>query len=76
MRTVERLEQAVKEAEKRGFAVRFEPLQGAAGGLCEVGQRKYIFVDLTATLAEQLAQMIAALKTATPSANHATIEAA
>jgi hypothetical protein len=63
MKTVERLEAAVSEAEKRGWIVRFEPLHGTAGGCCEMGRKRYIFIDLTATIADQLEQVLTALRT-------------
>ena len=64
MGTVERFERAVLEARRRGFEVRFEALQGTAGGLCEFGAKRWIFVDLTAQVGEQLEQILTALKLA------------
>ena len=66
MNSVERLELAIAEAEKRGFAVRMEPLQGAAGGLCEFGRKKWIFIDITAPVLEQLDQLLSALRAKPP----------
>lgn len=62
MHNVERLEKAVAEAVKRGFDVRMEPLNGASGGLCEYGKRRWIFVDMTASIPEQLEQVLSALQ--------------
>jgi hypothetical protein len=62
MHTVERLERAIAEAVREGYDVRLEPLNGAAGGLCEFGKRKWIFVDITASVMEQLQQVTSALK--------------
>jgi hypothetical protein len=39
-----------------------EPLGGASGGLCEYGKRRWIFVDVTASVAEQLEQVLSALR--------------
>jgi hypothetical protein len=39
-----------------------EPLGGASGGLCEFGKRRWIFVDVTASVAEQLEQVLSALR--------------
>jgi hypothetical protein len=63
MHTIERLEKAIAEAQARGFEVRMEPLAGASGGLCEFGKRKWIFVDISATVMEQLDQVLSALRT-------------
>lgn len=62
MHTIERLEKAIAEAKARGFEVRMEPLGGASGGLCEFGKRKWIFVDISATVVEQLDQVLSALR--------------
>ena len=62
MHNVERLENAIAEAVKRGFEVRLEPLGGASGGLCEFGKRRWIFVDMTASVAEQMEQVLSALR--------------
>ena len=63
MHTIEKLERAIAEAVQRGYDVRMEPLGGASGGLCEFGKRKWIFVDMTASVAEQLDQVLSALRT-------------
>ncbi len=62
MHYVERLEKAIAEAVQRGFEVRLEPLDGASGGLCEFGKRRWIFVDMTASVTEQLEQVLSALR--------------
>ncbi len=62
MHTIEKLEKAIAEAVQRGYEVRMEPLGGAAGGLCEYGKRKWIFVDITASVWEQLDQVRSALR--------------
>jgi hypothetical protein len=62
MHTIEKLEKAISEAVQRGYEVRMEPLGGGAGGLCEFGKRKWIFVDITASVVEQLNQVLSALR--------------
>jgi hypothetical protein len=62
MNSVERLELAIAEARKRGLEVRLEALQGTSGGLCEFGRKRWIFVDLTAPVLEQLEQVLSALR--------------
>lgn len=62
MHTIEKLEKTIAEAVQRGYEVRLEALNGAAGGLCEFGKRKWIFVDITASVAEQLEQLLSALR--------------
>lgn len=63
MHTIEKLERAIAEAVQRGYEVRMEPLGGASGGLCEFGKRRWIFVDMTASVTEQLEQVLSALRT-------------
>ena len=62
MHTIEKLERAIAEAVQRGYDVRMEPLGGASGGLCEFGKRRWIFVDVTASVGEQLEQVLSALR--------------
>jgi hypothetical protein len=62
MHTVELYELAVGLAESMGYQVRQENLGGAGGGACEVAGRKYIFVDLTLSIYEQLRQVLDALR--------------
>jgi hypothetical protein len=62
MHTIEKLERAIGEAVQRGYEVRMEPLGGGSGGLCEFGKRRWIFVDVTASVAEQLEQVLSALR--------------
>ncbi len=61
MHTVELLEQALSVAEKLGYQVRQEWLDGS-GGVCEFGGRKWLFVDLSLTAVEQLDQVVEALR--------------
>jgi hypothetical protein len=62
MHTVELLEQAIDAAQRLGYGVRHEWLGGSGGGACEFGGRKWIFVDLALSAAEQLDQVVAALE--------------
>jgi hypothetical protein len=62
MRTVEMLEQSLNVAEKLGYGVRHEWLGGTGGGSCEFGGRRWIFVDLSLGIDEQLDQVIGSLK--------------
>jgi hypothetical protein len=62
MHTVDLLEQAVAMAESVGYAVRQEWLGGAGGGSCEIRGRKWLFVDLALTPAEQLSQVLEVLR--------------
>ena len=43
-------------AERLGIAVRQEPLGGEGGGLCQLRGKSVLFVDTSATFAEQLAR--------------------
>lgn len=54
MHTVELLEQAIQEAEALGYTARHEWLGGAGGGGCEIKGRKYLFIDLSLSVPDQL----------------------
>jgi hypothetical protein len=62
MHTVEMLESLKQLAADAGYAVRHEWLGGVGGGACQFAGRKWIFVDLSLSVVEQLDQMAAALK--------------
>lgn len=61
MRIVEQLEQCLSIAHQIGYDVRHEWLDGDGGGACEFGGKKWLFVDLAKTPAEQLDQVIEAM---------------
>jgi hypothetical protein len=62
MHTVEMLERLKELAEGAGYTVRHEWLGGVGGGACEFAGRKWIFVDLSLSVIEQLDQVAAALQ--------------
>ena len=62
MHTVEMLERLKEVAEYAGYTVRHEWLGGVAGGACQFAGRKWIFIDLSLSVVEQLDQVTAALK--------------
>ena len=62
MHTVETLERLKETAKDAGYTVRHEWLGGAGGGRCEFAGRKWIFVDLSLSVVEQLDQVAAALE--------------
>jgi len=62
MHTVELLDEAIRLAERAGYGVRQEWLGGAAGGGCEFRGRRWIFLDLALGPAEQLDQVLDALR--------------
>ena len=61
MHTVELLEAAVKLATELGFQVRQEWLDGG-GGACELKGKRWLFIDLSLNTAEQLDQVLSALR--------------
>ena len=61
MHTIERLERLKDLAERAGYTVRQEWLGGVAGGACQFAGRKWIFLDLSLSVIEQLEQMADAL---------------
>jgi hypothetical protein len=62
MHTVEMLERLKEVAELAGYTVRHEWLGGVGGGACQFAGRKWIFVDLSLSVIEQLDQVAGALK--------------
>ena len=62
MHTVERLEEAVRLAERAGYKIRQEWLGGSAAGACEIKGRKWIFLDLSLGPADQLEVVLDALR--------------
>jgi hypothetical protein len=61
MHTIEKLERLKDLAEIAGYTVRQEWLGGVAGGACHFAGRKWIFIDLSLSVVEQLEQVAAAL---------------
>lgn len=54
MRTVEKFERIVALAESMGYRIRYEPLAGTHGGVCEFGGNRWLFVDLGLNVDERL----------------------
>jgi hypothetical protein len=61
MHTIEKLERLKELAENAGYTIRQEWLGGVAGGACQFAGRKWIFIDLSLSVIEQLEQVTAAL---------------
>ena len=61
MHTIEKLERLKDLAERAGYTIRQEWLGGVAGGNCQFAGRKWIFIDLSLSVVEQLEQVAAAL---------------
>ena len=64
MYTVELLEAALTAAKKLGYRIRVEPLDGASGGACEIGGRRWLFLDAAQGPLEHLHQTIELLRQA------------
>lgn len=62
MHTVELLEQAIAWAKHLGYSVRQEWIGDGAGGGCEFGGRKWIFLDLALPTPEQFEQILDVLR--------------
>ncbi|NUQ64328.1 MAG: hypothetical protein HUU20_17810 [Pirellulales bacterium] len=58
MHTVGLLEQALNVASQLGYQVRQEWLGGSGGGGCEIKGRRYLFLDLALSPADQLEQVL------------------
>ncbi|MDG1874646.1 MAG: hypothetical protein P8J27_12095 [Mariniblastus sp.] len=54
MSTIEQIDQLVCLAEKLGYQVRYDYFGGTGGGVCEFSSKKFLFMDLALTSAEQL----------------------
>jgi hypothetical protein len=61
MHTVEVLDDALRTAARLGYAVRQEWLEGA-GGYCEFQGKRWIFLDLSQSAAEQLEEVLGVLR--------------
>ncbi len=61
MAIVQQLEEAIELAKAQGILVRTECLDETPGGLCRVGDKQYIYLDLADSPAEQLQIVSAAL---------------
>lgn len=62
MHRVELLEQAKAVAERLGYRIRQEWLGGSRGGSCEISGQKWLFIDLTLSVSDQLDQTVEALR--------------
>ncbi len=61
MHTVELLDSAIRLATDCGFVVRQDWFGGSSAGACEYRGRRWIFIDLALSPAEQLGQVVDAL---------------
>lgn len=62
MHAVDLLEEAIALAERIGLQIRHEWLGEQTGGLCRIGSRSVLFIDLSLTADEQLLQVVRALR--------------
>lgn len=60
--SVTMLEQAICYAKSKGIQIRKEVLDGAQAGYCRIGNRSFVFLDQSATAAEQLAEIMKVLR--------------
>ena len=51
------LKQRLAEARQRGFRIRKEWLGGETGGACEVAGKRWLFLDLSLSIEEQIEQV-------------------
>ena len=63
MHSVELMEHAIATAKRLGWQIRYENLGEVGGGACEIGGKKWIFVDLALSPLDQLEQVLGALHT-------------
>jgi len=62
MHTVELLNEALKVATQIGYQTRQEWLGGSGGGGCEIKGRRWIFLDLALSPADQLESVLETLR--------------
>lgn len=62
MHTADLLDQALRAAEQLGYKVRQEWLGGGSGGDCEIKGQKWLFIDLSQSLPDQLHLAVEALR--------------
>lgn len=62
MHTVELLEESLRVARQLGYQVRQEWLGGSGGGDCEIKGRRWLFLDLALSPAEQLELVLESLR--------------
>lgn len=62
MHSVDLLEEALRLAMNSGFQIRQEWLSEQGGGLCRLGERWVLFVDLSLSAQEQLENVVQALR--------------
>jgi len=61
MHTVVLLAHALNLAERLGYVVRQDWLEGGGGGGCELRGRKFLFIDLATSPADQLEMVLGVL---------------
>ena len=62
MHTADLLDQALRAAEQLGYKVRQEWLGGGSSGDCEIKGQKWLFIDLSQSLPDQLHVVVEALR--------------
>jgi len=62
MHTVEMVKEAIGLARRAGYRIRQEYLGDSLGGGCEFGGQKWIFLDISLGPADQLDQILEALR--------------
>ena len=62
MHTIELMEGAMDLAHNLGYGIRQEWMGGCGGGACEIAGKRWIFVDLSLPVSEQLDQLVEALR--------------
>lgn len=62
MHTADLLDHALRAAERLGYKIRQEWLGGSGGGDCEIQGKKWIFVDLSLGLPDQLQLVVEVLR--------------
>lgn len=62
MHTADLLDHALRAAEQLGYKIRQEWLGGSGGGDCEIKGQKWLFIDLSLSLPDQLHLVVEALR--------------
>lgn len=57
LNVADRLRVRIRQAKSVGFEIRYELLDDQSPGWCQVGKKRFAFLDLKSTTQEQLAQL-------------------
>lgn len=63
MFTSQLVDEAIRVLEAQGFEIRYEHLGGAGTGYCQLGEKRWVVVDVAQSAEDQLEQLAIAIAT-------------